>query len=68
MVKRFILRIVHDKGSATMLTNTPNLLEAVQQFIKRVKGTLGSDKDCIQPHILKASIEQLNYDLGEDDE
>ena len=68
MVKRFILRIVHDKGSATMLTNTPNLLEAIQQFVKRVEGTLGFDKDSIQPHILKASIEPLNYELEQEDE
>ena len=68
MVKRFILRIVHDKGSATMLTNTPNLLEAVQQFIKRVKGTSPPPPAPPPPPPPPASIEPLNYDLGEDDE
>lgn len=66
-MKKFILKIQHEKGTATMLTNTPDLLEAIEQYQKRIKGLFGKDKSSIIPHILKAEIEPLVYDMQEGD-
>lgn len=56
MTKQFLLKVRYQYGSATMIVNTPDLTEAIEQLQNRTKGLFGKDKSSIVPHITKAEL------------
>lgn len=61
MNKQFILIVEYGTGRATMLTETPDLLEAIQEFLKEYGKALPNTKMCGLPEIKKAEILPLLY-------
>ena len=62
MAKRFILCIEYGTGKAGMLVDTPDITEALQEFLKEYRKGLPDTKDVGLPNILKAEIVPLLYE------
>ena len=61
-MKQFVLVVQYGTGSMCMLTDTPDLLQAIKQFKEDyMKSIYGDSKGSMQPDILKAEILPLVY-------
>lgn len=61
-MKKFVLIVQYGTGSMCMLTDTPDLLQAIKQFKEDyMKSVYGDGKGSMQPDILKAEILPLVY-------
>lgn len=65
MNKRFILCVEYGTGKVGMIVDTPDLSEAIQEFIKRCRRSIPETKDMGLPSILRAEILPLLYDNEE---
>ena len=61
MNKQFILIVEYGTGRATMLTGTPDLFEALQDFLVEYRKALPNTKMYGLPEIKKAEILPLLY-------
>ena len=61
MIKIFILCMEYGTGKAAMIVDTPDITEALQQFLENYKKSLPDSKDIGLPTILKAEILPLIY-------
>lgn len=61
MDKQFILIVEYGTGKATMLTKTPDLLQAIQEFLAEYGKAIPSTKMYGLPEIKKAEILPLLY-------
>lgn len=61
MSKKFILKVEYDKGKANVITDKPNLLEALQEFLKEYQKVLPDTKMYGPPCITKAEILPIMY-------
>jgi len=59
--KRFVLRVYYGTGSAAMLTGTPDLVEALEEFLENYKKAIPDAKMYGLPSIIKAEIIPLMY-------
>lgn len=56
-MKKFVLIVQYGTGSMCMLTDTPDILVAIEQFkTNYMKSIYGDCKGSMQPDILKAEI------------
>ena len=61
-MKQFVLVVQYGTGSMCMLTDTPDLLQAIKQFKEDyMKSIYGDSKSSMQPDILRAEILPLVY-------
>lgn len=60
-MKKFVLCVEYGTGKASMLTNTPDLLEALKEFIELNKKAIPDAKMYSTPFIQKAEIYPLVY-------
>lgn len=61
-MKQFVLVVQYGTGSMCMLTDTPDLLQAIKQFKEDyMKSIYGDSKGSMQPDILRAEILPLVY-------
>jgi len=65
MNKKFVLRVEYGTGKLNMLTDKPDLIEAVQDFMEEYKKALPDAKMYGLPTITKAELLPLAY-CGED--
>lgn len=61
-MKKFVLLVKYGYGEAAMLTDTPDLTKAIQQFIERRQKEMPEDKSFGMPPITKAEIMPLMYE------
>lgn len=61
MGKKFVLCVEYGTGKSGMIVETPDITEALQQFLSRCKESLPDSKDIGLPTILKAEILPLIY-------
>lgn len=61
MDKRFILIVTYGTGKATMLTRTPDIQEAIEEFKEAVKKDMPNYKDYTLPTIHKVELIPLLY-------
>lgn len=61
MNKKFVLCMEYGTGKAAMIVDTPDITEALQQFLDSYKKSLPDSKDIGLPTILKAEILPLIY-------
>ena len=62
MNKKFVLCVKYGTGRVGMIVNTPDLTEALQEFIKKCRETIPETKDMGMPSILKAEILPILYE------
>ena len=55
-MKKFILIVTYGTGKVTMLTKTPDLVKAIEEFNEINIKAYGVEKVSILPEILKAEI------------
>lgn len=60
-MKKFILCVEYGTGKAGMIVNTPDITEALQEFLKECRKSLPDTKDIGLPNILKAEILPIIY-------
>lgn len=60
-MKKFVLRVEYGTGKINMLTSTPDLIEALQEFMKEYRKALPDAKMYGLPTITKAEILPLAY-------
>lgn len=60
-MKKFILIVTYGTGKVTMLTKTPDLVKAIEEFNEINIKTYGVDKASMLPDILKAEILPVMY-------
>lgn len=61
MNKRFILIVTYGTGKATMLTKTPDIQEAIEEFKEAVKRDVPNYKEYTLPIIHKVELLPLLY-------
>ena len=61
-MKKFILCVEYGTGKAGMIVNTPDITEALQEFLKECRKSLPDTKDVGLPTIIKAEIFPLIYE------
>lgn len=61
-MKQFVLVVHYGTGSMCMITDTPDILQAIEQFKNNyMKPIYGDNKGSMQPDILSAEILPLVY-------
>ena len=66
-MKKFVLCVEYGTGKASMLTNTPDLLEALKEFIELNKQAIPDAKMYGAPFIQKAELYPLMYSSNSSD-
>ena len=66
MSKKFVLCVEYGTGKAGMITSTPDLLQALQEFMEENGKALPDTKMCGFPNIKKAELFPLLYRRGDD--
>lgn len=61
MQKKFVLRVKYGTGSLNMITDKPDLIEALQEFYETYKKTLPDTKMYGLPTIIKGELLPLAY-------
>lgn len=62
MGKKFVLIVKYGSGKAAMLTNTPNLTEAIKQFETEYNKMMPPTKCYGLPEIIKAELVPVLYE------
>jgi hypothetical protein len=62
MNKKFVLIVKYGTGKVTMLTDTPDLIKAIQEFNAKMVEYFGQDKGNMMPYITKAEIVPVLYE------
>jgi hypothetical protein len=65
-MKKFVLRVEYGTGKANMLTSNPDLIGALNEFIKEYQKALPDTKMYGLPPITKAELLPLMYVKEED--
>ena len=60
-MKKFTLIVSYESGRVSMLTDTPDLTTALQQFNNKLRVVYGDDKGSMLPNVIKAEILPLVY-------
>ena len=60
-MKKFVLCVEYGTGKASMLTESPDLLEALQEFVEEHKKVFPDTKMYGMPFIQKAELYPLMY-------
>ena len=60
-MKKFTLIVSYESGRVSMLTDTPDLITALQQFNSTLKVVYGDDKGSMLPNVIKAEILPVVY-------
>lgn len=60
-MKKFVLCVEYGTGKASMLTESPDLLQALQEFVKEHKKAFPDTKMYGMPFIQKAELYPLIY-------
>lgn len=60
-MKKFTLIVSYESGRVSMLTDTPDLVTALQQFNNKLRVVYGDDKGSMLPNVIKAEILPLVY-------
>lgn len=66
MKRKFVLRVKYGTGEANMLTDKPDLLNAINEFLKEYEKALPDTKMYGLPIITKAELLPLMYKKEED--
>ena len=61
MDRKFILCVEYGTGKAGMIVDTPDITEALQEFLNKCRESLPDSKDIGLPNILKAEILPIIY-------
>ena len=64
-MRKFILCVKYGTGKASMITESPDLMVALQEFIEKHKEVFPDTKMYGMPFIQKAEIYPLIYDKSE---
>lgn len=60
-MKKFVLCVEYGTGKASMITEEPDLLSALDEFVREYRKVLPDTKMCGMPFIQKAEIYPLMY-------
>ena len=62
MNKKFVLCVEYGTGKVALVVSTPDLTEALTEFIAKCKKNIPETKDIGLPNIIKAEILPLFYE------
>lgn len=60
-MKKYILRVTYGTGSLNMLTEKPDLIEALQEFYEAYKNSMPDTKMYGLPSITKGELLPINF-------
>ncbi len=61
MKKKFVLRVTYGTGTLNMLTDKPDLIDALKEFYEEYKKSIPDTKMYGLPNIIKGEIYPLAY-------
>ena len=64
-MRKFVLRVEYGTGGVNMLTDKPDLIDALQEFLDEYKKALPDSKFYGVPTITKVELLPLMYKKGE---
>ena len=67
MIKKFVLCVEYGTGKVALVVDTPDISEALAEFLDKCRKSLPDSKDIGLPNILKAEILPLLYESKNDE-
>ena len=67
MNKKFILNVEYGTGKVAMITSTPDIIEALKEFLGEYSKSLPDTKMYGLPNIIRAEILPLVYNKNEEE-